>query len=340
MAQLIKLVRYISRLTLAIIQLFVIIILAWSVLRFYPGDRWLPVRLGTYFAPWLFMGLVPALFVATLGRHRWLIGAILVALFLFAGHYSYLFTPRPQPVSAETNVGQLKVMTFNVHYSNRNTKNIADLIRTEKPDIIALQEVTEELAAPLLLELAADYPHNLNDNSWGFPLILLSRYPLVAQRRLPKVQRSIQAAVEIPQGDVTIWNVHNFVTVDHVGWESQKRTLNAIAQEIEADGKPVIVLGDFNTTDQSENYYLITDSLTDVHHAVGRGFGFTYPETDVLDKIPWAPWYVQLLHLAQPIFRIDYIFVSDHFVPQETHVIPNGFGSDHRPVVATLRFDW
>jgi len=331
-----RLVRFIGRLILVITQLFVLGILAWRVLRFYPGDSWLLVRLGDYFAPWLLMGLVPALIVASLRRRRWLIGTTLIALLLLAGHYIYLVTPHPQPVSAETNTGQLKVMTFNVHYSNRNTGDIANLIRAEKPDIIALQEVTEELADSLLPELAVDYPYHLNDNSWGFPLVLLSRYPLVAHPRLPKVQRSIQATVETPNGDITIWNVHNFVTIDEVGWELQKQTLNAVAQEIQANDKPVIVLGDFNTTDYTENYNLMADHLTDVYQAVGRGFGFTYPETDVLDKIPWAPWYVQLLCVAQPIFRIDHIFVSDHFVPQETHVIPHGFGSDHRPVAATL----
>lgn len=329
--------RFISQPTLATTQLFVITILAWNVLRFYPGDRWLAVRLGNYFAPWLFMGLVPALIVALLGRRRWLGVATLVALLLFAGRYSYLFIPRPQPVSAETNVDQLKVMTFNVHYSNRNAEDIANLIRAEKPDIIALQEVTEELADSLLPELASDYPHSLYDNLWGFPLVLLSRYPLQAQPRLPKVQRSIQAIVETPHGDITIWNVHNFVTIDQIGWDSQKQTLNVIAQEIEAKNNPAIILGDFNTTDYAENYFLITNHLIDVHQAIGRGFGFTYPETDVLNKIPSAPWFIQIMRLAQPIFRIDHIFVSHHFVPQETHVIPHGFGSDHRPVVATLQ---
>ena len=335
--QLVKFAKTISKSTLIITQLFVIAILAWHVLCFYPGDSWLPVRLGSYFAPWFFMGMIPALIVAMWRRRRWLIGATLVALLLFASPYSYLFTPRPQPVSAETNADQLKVMTFNVHYSNRDTEDIAGLIRAEKPDIIALQEVTEVLADSLLPALASDYPHTLFDNSWGLPLVLLSRYPLQAQPRLSKVQRSSQAIAETPNGNITIWNVHNFVTIDQVGWESQKRTLNAITQDIGAKDNPVIVLGDFNTTDYAGNYELVTNHLTDVHKVIGRGFGFTYPETDVLDKIPWSPWYVHLLRLAQPIFRIDYIFVSDHFVPLETHVISNGFGSDHRPVVATLR---
>jgi endonuclease/exonuclease/phosphatase family metal-dependent hydrolase len=47
---------------------------------------------------------------------------------------------------------------------------------------------------------------------------------------------------------------------------------------------------------------------------------------------------MQPFRMITPLFRIDHIFVNHHFVPQETHVIPSGFGSGHRPVVATLRF--
>ena len=83
MTPLIRFVRFISRPVLAITQLFVIIVVAWNILRFYPGDRWLLVRLGDYVAPWLFIGLLPALGVAIVGRHRWLIGATLIALLLF-----------------------------------------------------------------------------------------------------------------------------------------------------------------------------------------------------------------------------------------------------------------
>jgi vancomycin resistance protein VanJ len=89
-------------------------------------------------------------------------------------------------------------------------------------------------------------------------------------------------------------------------------------------------LGDFNTTDQTENYRLVAEQLTDVHWAVGRGFGFTFP--DLRRYGADSP-------LIGPVVRIDHIFVSQHFTPQEIHVIPSGHGSDHLPVVATLRFD-
>ena len=42
-------------------------------------------------------------------------------------------------------------MTYNVHYSNRNAAEIADLIHREQPDIIALQELTGDLAGLLFV---------------------------------------------------------------------------------------------------------------------------------------------------------------------------------------------
>ena len=103
----------------------------------------------------------------------------------------------------------------------------------------------------------------------------------------------------------------------------------AIAEEVKAAVGPLIVLGDFNTTDQTENYRLVANQLTDVHHTVGRGFGFTFPTG--LKRI--AGWFV-----FGPLVRIDLVFVSQHFLPQEIYVVPNSCGSDHRPVVASLQW--
>ena len=318
---------------------FVIIILAWSLLHLFPGDRWLLVRLGNYLAPWFLMGLIPVLLAALLKR-RWRMAALtLAALALITGHsWPTLISPA-QPL-AQNQDSILKVMTFNVHYSNRNVDEIAAFIRLEEPDIVALQEITLELAGPLQDELAAEYPYYTYDNSWGYPLGLLSRYPLQTQPHAPGVQRSIEVVIDTPEGPVTVWNVHPFVAVDRIGWQSQQRTFETITSKVDTEQQPVIILGDFNATTISENYRLIAHHLTDVQAAAGRGFGFTFPENDVLDKIPWVPWYVQLLRIPRPFLRIDHILVSRHFAPLDTYVVPNGFGSDHRPVVATLQFNF
>jgi endonuclease/exonuclease/phosphatase family metal-dependent hydrolase len=197
------------------------------------------------------------------------------------------------------------------------------------------QEMTEELVVMLLPELALEYPYHLVDNSWGLPMVLVSRYPLTVQPKSPETPRAQLALVETPNGVIAVWNVHPSPAVNQSGWEGQKKALTAVASAIEKESSPIIVLGDFNTTDLAENYRLIAEHLTDVHRAVGRGFGFTFPEPDFLLL---TPWYAQSFKTMSPMVRIDHIFVSGHFIPQEIHVVPEGYGSDHRPVVATLRF--
>jgi endonuclease/exonuclease/phosphatase family metal-dependent hydrolase len=43
-------------------------------------------------------------------------------------------------------------------------------------------------------------------------------------------------------------------------------------------------------------------------------------------------------HLLTPVVRIDHVLVNDRFAPLESYKVPAGYGSEHRPVAATLRF--
>src|SRR5262245_15471081 len=119
------LLRLIQRLIIAATQIFVLLVLSWHILRFYPGDRWVLIRWGSYLAPWLMLALVPALCIALAGRRRWLALLTLLAFVLFTGRYSYLFTPKPAIAGAQGKT--LKVMTFNVLYTNHNAQAIATL---------------------------------------------------------------------------------------------------------------------------------------------------------------------------------------------------------------------
>jgi vancomycin resistance protein VanJ len=328
------LLRLSGRLSIAATQVFTLILTAWLLFRLYPGDRWLFVRLGSYFAPWLFLALSPALVIAVIGKRRWLTGLIILLALVIGMNYIVLLTPRLSRAQAHAGTNQLRVMTYNVHYSNRDAAAIAHLIEIEDPDIIALQEVTPDLAKLLYPKVAAEYPYYLTGNGASFEKAIVSRYPLTALSQSPETWGGLPARVETPNGPVVVWNLHPPPAVKQSGWQAQQHTLSAIAQEIENEPRPLIVLGDFNTTDQAENYRLIANHLTDVHWAAGHGFGFTFPEPDVVTRMGYG----QLIQKAGPVVRIDHIFVNKHFEPQETHVIPHGYGSDHRPVVATLRF--
>lgn len=326
---LLSFVHFLGRLIIAATWVFAVALVAWNLLRIYPGDRWLWVRLGNYFAPWLFMALAPALIVALLAGRPWLSRVVLLLAVIFVARYWPVLLPRPPLIRAGTDASELRVMTFNVNHANRNASGIAELIRAASPDVIVMQELKGELAGPLQAELAPEYPYFQPETSMGLPLGLLSRYPLRAQTASPAGRRTQRVSVETPQGTVVVWNVHPPPAVSGPGWESQKAILTAVAREVEAETDPLIVLGDFNTTDQTENYRLIADHLTDVHWSVGRGFGFTFPYLGRKGVD---------LPLLGPMVGIDHIFVSDHFTPQTIQVIPYGYGSDHLPVVATLRF--
>jgi len=334
-SRLLPAVRFGERLGLTIAHLLAITLIAWPLLRLYSGDRWLPVRLGSYFAPWLFMALLPALTIALLRKRRRLTGLLLLLIAVFGIQYWPLFIPTLPRASAEAATTELRVMTFNVHYANRRSQDIAHLIRTENPDVVALQEVTGGLARLLRPELVSDYPYFLVDNHGGFPRALLSRYPLLVDPSSPDVPQAQPATLVTPAGNVLIWNVHPPPAVGRRGWEAQRYILAGVANAVSGEDRPLIVLGDFNTTPQAENFGLIANQLTDVHQAAGRGFGFTFPEPAALAVLPW---YLQPARLLTPVVRIDHILVNDRFTPLESYVAPIGYGSDHRPVVATLRF--
>jgi endonuclease/exonuclease/phosphatase (EEP) superfamily protein YafD len=125
-----------------------------------------------------------------------------------------------------------------------------------------------------------------------------------------------------------VYNVHSSPAISQSGWQWQREMLTIVAQQVASAKGPVLLLGDLNTTDQNENYWLIADHLTDVHRAIGWGFGFTFPGQQLERGLPPLP---------SPVLRIDHVFVSDQWIPLAIRVLPAGPGSDHLPVVAKLR---
>jgi len=325
--------QFAGRMAVAGSQVLVLIIVAWFVARLFASDRWMAVRLGNYFAPWLLMALLPGLLVALVARRRWLSGLTLLLLGLFMIIYGAILMPHQPPAYAHNQSQELRLMTFNVNFKNRNSQGIAGLIRQESPDIIAFQEMMHQLTTALHAELKDRYPYYLADD-WGLPLVVMSRYPLTAQPEPPDAQRAQRVLVTTPHAELVVWNLHPNPAVGG-GWGSQRRLLAAVAKDVAAESGPVIVLGDFNTTAETENYQLIAAQLTDVHWAVGQGFGFSFPDFSVAKKAS-QPLYVQAMLSVGPMVRIDHIFASHHFIPRQSYVLPNAYHSDHLPVVATL----
>jgi endonuclease/exonuclease/phosphatase family metal-dependent hydrolase len=87
--------------------------------------------------------------------------------------------------------------------------------------------------------------------------------------------------------------------------------------------EPVIFCGDLNAGESSTTYHQLSRHLTDVQKATN-------------DLNPPKPTF----HSKTPVFRIDHIFVSEHFKPVKVEVKNNNntrTASDHLPLVVDLR---
>lgn len=305
--------------------LFGLVLFLWYPLRWWPGDRLLPVRLLNYFMPWLLFGLIPGLLVAGL-THRYRLMMVLVVPTLFIGlTFVPLFLPRPSVALAAS--PPLKVMSYNVWHHNPNIADAVAVIRREQPDILLLQEVYSYHTARIISEELVDlYPDGEPYFAYELPIgqATVSRYPLTEIGIAYQKGRTQKVLVDTPAGPVTVWNVHPNAPL---AWSRQYRQISALAEEIAAVEGPLIVGGDFNTTDQAETYRLINQHLENAHWQAGWGFGFSFPAH--------APRFKRL-PIISPIVRIDHIFYSPHFFAHHADTLSTSGGSDHLPVVAEL----
>lgn len=129
--------------------------------------------------------------------------------------------------------------------------------------------------------------------------------------------------------ELTVLNTH----LDHKGSEAQRNGAQLIISRIRdiADGQPTILCGDFNVTEQSEAYTIISTSsqfpLLDTHrhalHATGAHYTFHN-----FGKIP-----------PRQAHKIDFIFTTPDVQIISSH-IPSTQGkfylSDHNPIITHL----
>lgn len=233
-----------------------------------------------------------------------------------------------------------RVMTYNIHHGEGldgkvDLDRIAALIRRERADIVALQEVDKgvrrtdgrDLSAELaaLTGLTCVFSNNFHFQGGEYGNAVLTRFPVVAatntlyQMLRTNEQRGLlQVTLATPERNLIFMATH----LDYHG-DDAERLLNV--SEIRAlaglhVGTPVIVCGDFNTTPESRVHQRMTETFIDTWEQVGSGDGWTYSA-------------------SRPQKRIDYIWATKtgHITPLHAHV-PTSDASDHLPLVVTFQF--
>ncbi len=309
------------------------LIVAYFVARWLGGNRLWFVDAAGYVLPWLFLPSLLLLPVNLLRRSRVLTVVTLVPCVFFSATYGHLFLPR-WPV--QTGGPAFTVLTHNVLYSNQDVDALAASIAAHEPDFFGLRELSAAMAQSLESRLAERYPTHRVESGCGF----WSRYPILSYKAVQWVEGegawAQQFVLDIEGQEVTVLSVHPRsppvygvplsevwerlpTALDDEGRDADLRGLLSRLEEIEG---PVVVIGDFNATDQQNLYAPLAHRLRDAHRESGWGMGFTY------SRWPEA---------GPALWRIDYVFHSPELVALSTRT-GDYAGSDHRPVIARLAF--
>ncbi len=231
-------------------------------------------------------------------------------------------------------------MTFNIHHGegldgNVDLPRIAEVIRRERADLVALQEVDKgvertarrdlpgELAA--LTGLTCVFSNNFHYQGGEYGNAVLSRFPVLSatnshyQMLRTNEQRGIlQLTLEVHGRQLVFMNTHIDYRKDDAERLQNVREIQALAEQ--HAGTPVILCGDFNSTPGSPVHQRLKETFDDAWELVSQGPGWTFPA-------------------GNPSKRIDFVWVSRtaRIVPVEA-LVPVIDASDHRPLVVEFRF--
>ena len=235
--------------------------------------------------------------------------------------------PAAKPIS-------FRVMTYNIHHGegidNRiDLPRIAALIKREKADIVALQEVDKGVTRTSGRDLTAElakltgftgvFSNNFHYQGGEYGNAILTRFPVLEQINThykmlhTNEQRGVlQLVLEVRGKKVLFLCTH----IDYHP-EEEERLLNVSELKSLLMGRekmPMIVCGDFNCVPESQTHAKMKEFLSDSWELVGRGPGLTIPT-------------------AKPNIRIDYIWVNKDLVQPNKLWVPKTIASDHLPVV-------
>jgi endonuclease/exonuclease/phosphatase family metal-dependent hydrolase len=222
-----------------------------------------------------------------------------------------LLAPRAVGDDSDATGRELRVMTANAYRGRVPAAAIAELVRSERVDVLAVQELTPTLAE----QLDEVLPHQVTNPGRRGGSGLYSMLPLRALQPFEGA-KSEMAAAEI-EGSIDIISVHVAVALrgrDLPLWRADLRNLPAAAPA----GRVQILAGDFNATlDHDALRELVGRGYRDAAEATGDGFRHTWRGK------------------RAPPVTIDHVLVPERLGVRdvEVHDLPRG---DHRAVIATV----
>lgn len=232
----------------------------------------------------------------------------------------------------------LRVLTYNIHHGEGtdgkiDLDRIASIIKSAKPDLVAIQEVdvktkrskgidqAQELAKRTGLHGKFGRAIDFQDGEYG--QVVLSRFPILEFRtvELPNEagrEQRIAAIADVRLGEkgprIQFVSTH----FDHQREdlrEKQAAKLDTLLGKVE---HPVIIAGDLNATSDSRTL---------------RTLGTNWQSASRGQPLPTIP-------VEKPLRQIDFVLYrpADKFRTHSAEVLEESVASDHRPLLIVLEF--
>jgi len=245
--------------------------------------------------------------------------AVGVASCLLAGGLAVVGPWRQQSVPPP--VGGLRIVSANVSSSNHTLdRAVADAV-AQQGDLVMLIEAGRSRRTP-----SPEYPTVIRPEDSN--QVILSRFParlIERPKGWPKNLRAHRLEVDAPRGRIVVYLAH--LVRPHLGprrilkvrsqLKAQRQERDALLASARTETAPVVLAGDFNTSDRSRGYRRITDRFRDAMRSRRAGPTYVAPL--------WRPF----------LLRIDHIFVPRDWCA----AAPARFtlhGSDHRGVAVDV----
>lgn len=244
------------------------------------------------------------------------------------GLFGGLLLPSSAPATSGKTIRVMSYNLFGINYRTIHRSPQMRLMRDSGADIIALQEVNPASQAAIEARLADLYPYRILYPGGVGGTGILSKFPFSYSKisELNSGVFSAHAIVDVHGIPVHVISAHPPGPIQPPKYRYSPRGTREVTALLKLlpEGEPLLLMGDFNHTDQSSDYQLMREAgLADTFREVGFGFGPTWPNrAGRLDRFA-------------PFLRIDYIWHSAHFKPLSATVGP-ATTSDHSPVIAEL----
>jgi len=303
----------------------------------FPLALWFRLfELVNFFRPEVF-GIALLAFAVTFPfadrTHRMLMAAMVMANLLLVVAPAALFTHghsggRCATASAEGDSGGLHLLSLNLLDDNPRYEKVIDLMRAERPDVIVLQELSEQWRMPLAA-LNEEWPYQAGKEVGNRALVVFSRWPLgpaadlVSYRAPRKKTQALVLPLRAPRGPVTLVAIHATSPRDDGLWATRNAMFTELAALLGGGRSRTVALGDWNTARWSPvfQWFMIRTALREAEARLlppstrfFAGFG--------LGTLLGSP--------------VDHVAASDDMEITCFRLGPR-VGSDHLPLVAEVR---